>query len=49
MGFAESSNASNDGTIILPEASSTTRGIIQEVLASSVQALEIASQLTVSG
>ncbi|CAK9863828.1 unnamed protein product [Sphagnum jensenii] len=49
LGFAESSNASNDGTITLPEASSRTPGIIQEVLASGVQALEIASQLTVSG
>jgi hypothetical protein len=47
--FAESSNASNDGTITLPEASSTTPLITQEVLASGVQALEIASQLTVSG
>jgi len=49
IGFAESSNASNDGTITLPEASSTTPHILQEVLASGVQALEMASQLTVSG
>jgi len=52
LGFAESSNAWNDGTITLPEASSTTPRIIQEVeevLASGAQALEIRSQLTVSG
>ncbi len=49
MGFGESSNASNDGTITLPEASSITPRVLQEVLASGVQALEIASQLTVSG
>ncbi len=52
MGFAESRNASNYVTITLPEASSTTPYIIQEVqevLASGEQALEIAFQLTVSG
>jgi len=52
LGFAESSNASNDGSRTLPEASSTTPRIIeevQEVLASGEQALEIASQLPVSG
>jgi len=49
LGCGESSNASNDGTITIPEASSTTPSILQEVLASGVQALEIASQLTVSG
>jgi len=49
LGCGESSNASNDGTITIPEASSTTPRILQEVLASHVQALEIASQLTVSG
>jgi len=36
LGFAKSSNAANDGTITLPEASSTTPLIIQEVLASGV-------------
>jgi hypothetical protein len=52
LGFAESRNASNYVTITLPEASSTTPYIIQEVqevLASGEQALEIAFQLTVSG
>ncbi|CAM6035283.1 unnamed protein product [Sphagnum compactum] len=49
LGCGESSNASNDGTITVPEASSTTPGILQEVLASGLQALEIASQLTISG
>jgi len=52
LGSAESSNASNDGSRTLPEASSTTPRIIQEVqdmLASGEQALEITSQLTVSG
>jgi len=42
-------NASNDGTITVPEASSATPRILQEVVATGVQALEIASQLTVSG
>jgi hypothetical protein len=52
LGFAESRNASNYVTITLPEASSTTPRIIQEVqevLASGEQALKIAFQLTVSG
>jgi hypothetical protein len=45
LGFAESSNAPNDGTITLPEASSTTARIIREV----EEVLEIASQLIFSG
>jgi len=49
LGCGESSDASNDGTITVPEASSATPRILQEVLASGVQALEIASQITVSG
>jgi hypothetical protein len=49
LGYGESSNASQDGTITVPEALSTTPRILQEVLASGLQALEIASQLTVSG
>ncbi|CAK9863834.1 unnamed protein product [Sphagnum jensenii] len=49
LGFGESRNASNDGTITVPEASSATPRILQDVVATGVQALEIASQLTVSG
>jgi len=49
LGYEESSNASQDGTITVPEALSTTPRILQEVLASGLQALEITSQLTVSG
>ncbi len=49
LGFGESRNASNDDTITVPEASSATLGILQEVVATGVQALEIASQLTVFG
>jgi hypothetical protein len=45
----QSRDASNDGTKTVPEASSATPRILQEVLASGVQALEIASQITVSG
>ncbi len=49
LGYGESSNASQDGTITVPEALSTTPRILQEVLASGLQALEIASELTGSG
>jgi hypothetical protein len=49
LGFGESRNASNDDTITVPEASSATLRILQEVVATGVQTLEIASQLTVSG
>ncbi|KAH9540576.1 hypothetical protein CY35_14G012300 [Sphagnum magellanicum] len=48
LGHAESSNASNDGSRTLPEASSTTPRIMEEVQA-VLQAFEIASQLPVSG
>ncbi len=49
LAFGESRNASDDGTITVPEPSSATPRILQEVVATGVQALEIASQLTVSG
>jgi hypothetical protein len=49
LGHGENNNASNDdiGTVAGP--SSATPPVLQEVLASGVQALEIASQLTISG
>ncbi len=50
LGHGESSsNVSNDDIVTVAGASSATPSILQEVLASGVQALEIASQLTISG
>ncbi|CAM6030097.1 unnamed protein product [Sphagnum balticum] len=45
----ENNNISNDDTVTVAGASSATPPVLQEVLASGVQALEIASQLTISG
>jgi len=45
----ENNNVSNDDIVTVAGDSSATSPVLQEVLASGVQALEIASQLTISG
>ncbi len=49
LGHGENNNVSNDDIVTVAGASSATPPVLQEVLATGVQALEIASQLTISG
>ncbi len=49
LGQGENNNVSNDDIVTVAGASSATPPVLQQVLASGVQALEIASQLTISG
>ncbi|CAK9261428.1 unnamed protein product [Sphagnum jensenii] len=49
LGHGENNNVSNNDIGTVAGASSATSPVLQEVLASVVQALEIASQLTISG
>ncbi len=49
LGHGEKNNVSHDDIVTVAGASSATPPVLQEVLASGVQALEIASQLTISG
>ncbi len=48
LGHGENNNVSNDDIVTVAGASSATPSVLREVLASGVQALEIASQLTIS-
>jgi hypothetical protein len=49
LGHGENNNVSNHDIVAVAGTSSATPPVLQEVLASGVQALEIASQLTISG
>jgi hypothetical protein len=49
LGHGENNNVSNHDIVTVARASSATPPVLQEVLASGLQALEIASQLTISG
>jgi hypothetical protein len=49
LGHGENNNVSNDDIVTVAGASSATPPVLQEVLATGVQALEIVSQLTISG
>ncbi len=49
LGHGENNNVSNNDIVTVAGTSSATPPVLQEMLASGVQALEIASQLTISG
>jgi len=49
LGHGENNNVSNNDIINVAGPSSATSPVLQEVLASGMQALEIASQFTISG
>jgi len=49
LGHGENNKVSNNDIVTVAGTSSATPLVLQEMLASGVQALEIASQLTISG
>jgi hypothetical protein len=49
LGHGENNNVSNNDIVTAAGTSSATPPVLQEMLASGVQALQIASQLTISG
>jgi len=49
LGHGENNNVSNNDIVAVAGTSTATPPVLQEMLASGVQALEIASQLTISG
>ncbi|CAM6058531.1 unnamed protein product [Sphagnum tenellum] len=49
LGHGENNKVSNNDIVTVAGTSSATPPVLQEMLASGVQALEIASQLTISG